>query len=285
MQRLLGRSIVFGALAVLACSGDPTGNEGTPTLITANPDVVFVPQGDSSAVIVSVVDEDGQILQSDPTVSDVGAGIAVDVDPTFQAVTTENPIGRQTRFFVKGLDLTATTFTINALGLSKVIQVTSVPSALNATISDTVPALGTPVTLTLPAGVFLTDSSELTVDGLPQVIQSQDPATGVIVFLPAPNSHAPAVVSNIGVNSNPNLVFTLATPDSIHTDSITAFPSSISSTTPAGGQVVTLTSTDPRFSFGPTSQVILGFDSTLTQTAAGSTLTFLPSLGRSGRSP
>ena len=54
MQRLKGRSIVFGALAVLACSGDPTGNESTPDGDPANPDVVFVTQGDSQAVIVSV---------------------------------------------------------------------------------------------------------------------------------------------------------------------------------------------------------------------------------------
>ena len=119
MQRLKGRSIVFGALAVLACSGDPTGNEGTPTAITANPDVVFVAQGDSQAVIVSVVDEQGQLLQSDPTVSNVGAGISVVADPSYQAVTTDVPIDRQFRFFVKATDLTSTTFTLNALGLSK----------------------------------------------------------------------------------------------------------------------------------------------------------------------
>ena len=58
MQRLKGRSIVLVALAALACSGDPTGNEGTPTAITANPDVVFVTQGDSQAVLVSVIDEE-----------------------------------------------------------------------------------------------------------------------------------------------------------------------------------------------------------------------------------
>ena len=88
-------------------------------------------------------------------------------------------------------------------------------------------------------------------------------ATGVITFLPAPNSNGPAVLSNVGVTSNPNIVFTLATPDLIHTDSITVFPSTISSLTPVGSQPVTLTSTDARFSFGPTSQVIIGADSAL----------------------
>src|SRR4051794_38161690 len=142
MQRLKGRSIVFGALAVLACSGDPTGNEGTPTAITASPDVVFVAQGDSEAVIVSVVDEQGQLLQSAPTVSDVGAGISVVADPTYQEVTTGVPIGRQFRFFVKAADLTSTSFTLNALGLTKQIPVTATPTDLVTQLSDTAPVPG-----------------------------------------------------------------------------------------------------------------------------------------------
>jgi hypothetical protein len=282
MQRLKGRSVVFGALAVLACSGDPTGNESTPTQINANPDVVFVTQGDSSAVIVSVVDEDGQILQADPTVSNVGAGISVNLDPNFQAVTTENPIRRQARFFVKATDLTSTTFTINASGLTKQVQVVTVPGALNATITDTVPALGSPVTVTLPTGVFFTDSSELTVNGVVQIVQAQDNTAGTITFLPAPNSNGPVVVSNLGISNNPNLVFTLATPELIHTDSITVFPSTVSSLTPVGSQPVTLTSTDARFTFGPTSQMIIAADSALTTNVAATTLTVIPEPGSLG---
>ena len=112
MQRLKGRSIVLVALAALACSGDPTGNEGTPTAITANPDVVFVTQGDSQAVLVSVVDEEGQVLQTDVAATNVSSGITVSLDPTFQEVNTGTPIGRQHRFFVKGVDLTNATFTL-----------------------------------------------------------------------------------------------------------------------------------------------------------------------------
>ena len=232
MQRLKGRSIVFGALAVLACSGDPTGNESTPTVITANPDVVFVPQGDSQAVIVSVVDEHGQILQSDPTVSDVGAGIAVDLDPNFQAVTTENPIGRQIRFFVKAMDLTSDDLHDQRARAQQGHPGDLRPQrarrhdqrhragARHAGDAHDRPACSSPIRASSPRG-------------LPQVIRVRirRPRDRLPASAELP---PPAVVSNIGVNSNPNLVFTLATPDSIHTDSITAFPSSISSTTPAG---------------------------------------------------
>ena len=283
MQRLKGRSIVLVALAALACSGDPIGNEGTPTEIVANPDVVFVTQGDSQAVLVSVIDEDGQVLEADPAATNVGSGIAVVRDPTFQEVTTDKPISRQARFYVKGVDLTATSFDLTAFGLTKTIEVTSVPGQLNATISDTVPALGSPVTITLPPGVFATDSSAVTVNGVVQTILSSDPAAGTITFLPAPNSLGPVVLSNVGVTSNPNIVFTLATPDQIRTDSVTALPSTLSTTTPNGGQSVTLTITDPRFTLDPAStQVVIGADTAATVALTPTSVTFAPIAGGVG---
>ncbi len=238
MQRLKGRKVLFGALAVLACSGDPTGNEGTPTQITASPDVVFVTQGDSQAVIVSVVDEDGQSLQADFTTSNVGAGIAVVEDPTFLQVSSGIPIRRQARFFVKGVDLVASSFTVNALGLSKTLAVTSVPGNLTATISNLTPALGDTISITAPAGTFFNATSVLTFAGAaPEVVRQ---TADSIIFIPFPNTFGPAVVSNVGVTSNPALTFTLATPDSVVTDSITDIGANVAPTTPTLGGVVTL---------------------------------------------
>jgi hypothetical protein len=144
--------------------------------------------------------------------------------------------------------------------------------------------IGSPVTLTLPTGVFLTDSSAVTVNAFPQVVQSMDLAAGVIVFRAPPNAHHPVVVSNLGVTSNPNLAFTLATGDSIRTDSITIVPSTVNTTTPAAGAPVTLTVTDPRFTFDASSQVALGLDTAITQSIAadGSSITFVPLPGAIG---
>ncbi len=241
MQRLKGRIVLFAALAALACSGDPTGNESTPTEIVASPEIVFVTQGDSQAVIVSVVDEDGQVLQADFTASNVGGGISVpaEPDPTYQEVTVGNPIRRQARFFVKGVDLTSTTFTVNALGLSKDIQVTVVPGDLSAEITDSLPALGDTVTITAPAGTFFSDASVLSFAGAAPVVVNQDATT--ITFIPFPNIDGPAVVSNVGVESNSTLVFTLATPYRVKTDSITDIGADVAPTTPALGGAVTLT--------------------------------------------
>jgi Bacterial pre-peptidase C-terminal domain len=239
MQRLKGRNVLFGALAVLACSGDPTGNESTPTEILSNPEVVFVSQGDSQPVVVQVLDEDGQVLQADFTATNVGSGITVRLDPTFQQVTTGNPIRRGARFFVKGVELAHTSFTVNALGLTKEIEVTSVPGALNAEITDSLPALGDTVTITAAPGTFFSDSSVLNFLGAVPVVTNQTETT--ISFIPMANIFAPAVVTNVGVASNPTIVFELATPFNVKTDSIADIGTALSTTTPALGAPVTLT--------------------------------------------
>ena len=239
MQWLKGRNVLFGALAVAACSGDPTGNNSTPTEIQSSPDVVFVTQGDSVPVIVSVIDEDGQILQADFTATDIGSGITVKLDPTYQRVTTGDPIQRAARFYVKGVDLAHTSFKVNALGLTKTIEVTSVPGTLNAEITDTAPPLGTPVTITAPAGTFFTDSSVLSFNGAAPVVTEQDETH--ITFIPMANVFGPALVSNVGVASNNAIVFDLTTPFNVKTDSITDIGTAISNTTPDLGTPITLT--------------------------------------------
>jgi hypothetical protein len=239
MQWLRGKKVLIGALAVLACTGDPTGNEGTPTEITAQPEVLFVTQGDSQPVIVTAIDEDGQALVADFTLSNVGSGIQVAEDPTYLHLDSENQIGRQARFFVKGIDLVATTFTLNALGLTKDVSVTTVPGNLAATISNTTPALGDTISITAPTGTVFNASSALTLGGLPVQVVSQDAST--IVAIPGPNMLGPAVVSDVGVTSNPNLLFTLSTPDTVRVDSILDIGANVAPTNPALGGAVTLT--------------------------------------------
>jgi hypothetical protein len=127
MHRLTRCMAWIGATLVMwACSGDPTNNKGTPTDIVADPGALFVTQGDSQAVIATVVDEDGQSLVADFTVSNVGTGITATVDPTFLPTIDAKPINRQARIYVKAIDVTATTFRVNALGLTKDIRVTTV---------------------------------------------------------------------------------------------------------------------------------------------------------------
>ncbi len=132
MDWLKVRMAPLGVLAVLACSGDPTDNQGTPTAITATPDVVFVTQGDSEAVVVSVVDEQGQTIEADFTTSDVRPESRPAKTRPFRSSTTPSRSGVRHRFFVKASTLTHTNFKVNALGLTKTIDVTVVPGLLDA---------------------------------------------------------------------------------------------------------------------------------------------------------
>jgi hypothetical protein len=130
MQRLTRCSVLFGVLAgIWACSGDPTNNSGTPTFIQADPTVLFVQQGLTTCVIVSVVDEDGLSLASDFTVSNIGPGLIVFRDPNFLPTQTIPPtdIGHQARFVVAAEAAGSTSFVINASGLTKTVTVNITP--------------------------------------------------------------------------------------------------------------------------------------------------------------
>jgi hypothetical protein len=238
--------VLFGAVAVLSAvsgcaSGDPTDNEGTPTAIVSDPDVVFVNQGESEPVVVTVVDEDGQALEAEFTLSNVGAGITVTPDPDFLPVTGGNPLRRQARFFVQGDQLTAATFRVEALGLTKDIQVTSVPPSLAATFSNAAPALGDTITITAPAGTFFSPTSVVRFGIQDLVITARAEDGSVITFIPAPTIHGPLTVTGVKVTSNPNLTFTLSTSETLVTDSVVNVAATFSNTTPALGETVTLT--------------------------------------------
>jgi hypothetical protein len=130
MLRLTRCSVLFGVLAgIWACSGDPTNNTGKPTFIVADPAVLFVPQGLTVGTIVSVVDEDGQSLASDFTVSNVGAGLTVFRDANYLPTQTIPPtdIGHQARFVISADAAGTNTFTVNASGLTKTVTVNVTP--------------------------------------------------------------------------------------------------------------------------------------------------------------
>jgi hypothetical protein len=238
--------VLFGAVgalsAVSACtSGNPADNEGTPTAIVSNPDVVFVDQGQSQPVVVSVVDEDGQTLEAEFTLGNVGPGITVTPDPDFLPVTGGNPLRRQARFFVQAVDLAASSFTVSALGLTKDIQVTSVPASLASTFSNAAPALGDTITITAPTGTFFSQTSAIRfgVQDLVVVTRAADGST--MTFIPAPTIHGPLTVTEVKVTSDPDLTFTLSTTETLITDSLVTAAGTFDDPTPALGQLVTLT--------------------------------------------
>jgi hypothetical protein len=200
------------AAVILACSGDPTDNTRTPTAIVANPEIVFVNQADSQAVLLNVVDEDGQNLPATFTVSDKPAGFIVsDPDPNFLPVNSSNPIGVTTRIFVKATDLASGSFTVSALGLTKSIAVSSTPQSAAVTFSNATPAPGEIVTITAPAGLLFKPTSAV-LAGVTSLVVTARAADGTsISFIPSPNIAGPVNITHVTTTYNPALDFTLPT--------------------------------------------------------------------------
>lgn len=161
MKRILRGAVVFAASALVwACNTEPEAFEGgDPVAIVADPKIVLVPQGSVQEVLVRLVDQQGQSLESEISVSAPGTGIGITSDPLFRPVygpdgaLTANTANTEVRLEVEGLALGTTTFTVTGSGLSEDITVTVVPSDAAVTFSPATPLAGDTVTITLPAGL------------------------------------------------------------------------------------------------------------------------------------
>ena len=161
MKRILRGAVVFAASALVwACNTEPDSVQGgDPVAIVADPKVVLVPQGSVQEVLVRLVDQQGQSLESEISVSAPGTGIGITSDPLFRPVygadgaLTANTANTEVRLEVAGLALGTTTFTVTGSGLSADVTVTVVPSDAAITFSPATPLAGDTVTITLPAGL------------------------------------------------------------------------------------------------------------------------------------
>jgi hypothetical protein len=163
MKRILRGAVVFAASALVwACNTEPEVVQGgDPVAIVADPAVVLVPQFGTEEVLVRLVDQQGQSLETEIAVSATGTGIEVTSDPLYRPVyapdgsLTANTANTELRLEVEGLALGTTTFTVTGEGLSEEVTVTVVPADVEATFLPAAPNAGDTVTVTLPAGLRL----------------------------------------------------------------------------------------------------------------------------------
>ena len=250
MERLTRCLVWLGVFAFAgACSGDPTDSSRTPTDIVADPEVVFVVQGDSQTVEVVVVDEQGQPLPGDFAITtQPSAAATVTPDATFLPVLGGNPIGTTARFFVKGNELGATSFVVSASGLDQTVRVEVVPGNLAATFSTITPAFGDTVTITAAPGTAFSQTSTISVPAVPGgqgagtlIITDRAPDGSSFRFIVSPNRSGPATVTGVTVAANPNLTFTLQTTETITSPVIASVAGTFDNSTPPLGQAVTFT--------------------------------------------
>ena len=171
MNRIVRGVVVLAASALAwGCNTEPEELEGgDPTEILVNPGVVFVARGDSQAVLVSVLDQQGTALDEPITVTATGAAgtVNVSVDSLFRPIFDSagnripNPKTAELRLFVRGDALGATTFTVSGGGLTKTVPVTVTPVEIAPTVSSVTPLIGETVTITAEPGLTFGTGSQL----------------------------------------------------------------------------------------------------------------------------
>lgn len=246
---------LFALLAVVGCNSEPTDDlrDGVARL-EARPTQLFIEVGRTKTVQVGAVDAQGNPLDFNYEVTSVGSGITVKRDSSFLPIfvddsTLQAPAtGPRFQFIVQGTAYTSTSFTVSAGGEEIVIPVQVVPQlGLAATFDNPNPALGDTVTLTAPSGITFTEDATVQTGETVNTIVSQDATT--IRFIPPPNVNGPVTVNGVVSAAAPDLVFNPSTDEPLVTPLIDTVDVTYSTTTPAVGQTVTMTSPEPLIQF------------------------------------
>lgn len=155
--------------------------------------------------------------------------------------------------------------------------------------SNQTPALGDPVTLTLPAGIKVIPAEVLAEGGFviegavaPRNITVATDS-GSITFIPAPNSDSVVTIHGVVPGVLPQFPQILSTTGKVTTPVVESFAGTPTSATPAGGAEVTLTMTTPGFIFDPGAVATVGGAPTFTTAVTATTISFIPTPGAGGQ--
>lgn len=168
MNRILRGAVVLAASALfVGCNTEPDEvGGGDPTEIFVNPGTVFVDRDDSTAVLIRVIDQQGTALNESITISNISAGLNISIDSLFRPVfdpetgtLVADTRNTELRIFVKGVALSAGSFTVSGGGLTEDVEVTVTPTQIDAAISNAAPAIGELVTITPEAGLTFSQAS------------------------------------------------------------------------------------------------------------------------------
>jgi len=161
MNRILRGAVVFAASALVwACNTEPEETQGgDPDHLVLDPAVIIVEEGSTEEVFVRLVDQQGTSLPTEFSVTAAGPQVTVTADPLHRPIyaadgsLVTSPANTDLRLVVTGAALGTTSFTVTAEGLSEEVNVTVVPSDVNATFTPVAPLAGDTVTITLGAGL------------------------------------------------------------------------------------------------------------------------------------
>lgn len=217
-----GAVLLVAAVGLASCSGDSL-DPGTPARVVADPQIIFVDQGATTTTDIRVIDDLGNALDMpDFAVEVQTADISVTIDSSFRSVFDAdgnkvlNPQETNVRLKVTGVGLAKTGVIVSARGVSDTIPVVVNPTAVSATESNTAPAAGDTVTLTMPSTSRLNPTSVVkTADGTTALVTNVSADGTTISFIPVPGTAGPLTVTDVSPVYAPTLKLELPTVDTV----------------------------------------------------------------------
>jgi hypothetical protein len=221
-RSMCGGFLLAAAAGMLGCSGDPTGDlVGTGAAISAIPSSLFMAQGETKPLTVSVLDAQGNELPiTDFQAAPGSAAVGVVDDTTFLA-TSAGELSTSRRVNVTGQAPAATTVAVTANGTTLNVPVRVTPISTTATLSTATPAGNEPLTITLPAGYKFGAGAGANIEGAAGAVQSVAPDSSSIVILFPPGATGPVTVDSVTVDFAPGVLFSLPTDQTVTVGPVT----------------------------------------------------------------
>jgi hypothetical protein len=292
------KKMVRGAIAILALSGlsacvdDPLlPLNGDADRIQANPVVMNVRQGDSSAVLLRLINAANRATPTEFAISGVGAGIVINLDTKFRPEYVNGSdtlivpaVKSVQRYFIRGVTPGEYNYTVTSNGISETFKVRVEPTNLGAALSRTTAVAGDDVTITAPVGTSFSPTSAVTFTTGSVAIKSRAADNKSIVVTVGPGVSGPATVTGLKLDYFPALpALTLASTNTLTTPALTAVPTTLSSGTPNTGASVTVALGGSIRFLGNGAVTIGGVDAPIIALSAdSSTATIVPPLNASG---
>ena len=248
MNRLVRGSILVAVAGGLwACGGNPFDeNLEAIASIKATPQIVFVSNVDSEAVVVEALNDLGNQNAAEFTISNQTSNIVVTQDTGFGLVIGGENLKTRARYFVRGTDsstFSSGSFDVSTGGQSVTVSVSIVPARIPAAFSSNTPANGDTVTITLPAGVTFTSTSTVTLAGgvAPPIIIGVSADSTQITFVPPPGVSGPVSLDSVVVGYLPGQAFSVPTSSTLTTEGFASLGATYNTTTPTSSDTVVLT--------------------------------------------
>ena len=282
-----GKVALLGVFAVAGCYSYASEaiNNGDYNTVRASPEFATVKVGDSTQVIVRLVNDADNGAITNYTVSEVGAGVVVHQNlkyrPVFDSkldtlVNSGDKVAQQ--FYVVGLAVGRYTFKLTPTsvntGVSTTVTIIVTPIDLGPALSKTTGlAPGDTVVITAPPNTVFTSTSAVSfTSGPAPAIVARAADSSSITILVAPGDSGAVTVTLVGQPLNiPAGTTTLVSTNSISlVPAVTVAPTTVSSTTPLIGVPITVTLGNNLRFLGNSHVFIGGVEAGLTAVSADS---------------